>query len=358
MGCPGAVPRHNRQGAPCPHCAPPRPPRGSPGGTRGAPDPPPVTPPIAAPRPPPPRVAEEGSGTPKAAVPAAPWGPPEPGGPRGSGRPPSPPGPVTPLGARGSSLPAGAGGAGLGSRTPRGGHGIPAGATRDPRRGAGAAAGPRDGRRASDSAVSFLPRLAPAPAAPGPQPGLPRAPPAPPARRRLLHQPGAPGCAPLITPDTGRRPLPRSTRSAPPRPGPGCGTGTRGGCGTGSEVTGSRRTHPCPAEPRARQDGARCGAPVPHGVCGTEPSAPHRTDSAVPVGSAHPPAARARLGSPSVAGPPGPPRKNKVIGVQHLQNCAPLQPRLLPLSSCPSLAQPGTPELLPLPPQSCLPGPS
>ncbi|XP_036254563.1 translation initiation factor IF-2-like [Molothrus ater] len=276
MACPGAAPRDNRQGAPCPHCAPPAPPPGAAPEGPGRVRTPPRNPLTSDPRPTPPRVSEEGSGTPKATVRAAPWGPPPAWGAEGLRLPPATPARRPRWGAReqgqgdgrlwgvpapprshqgdaGARSRPGVAGAGLGSRTPRRGRGIAAGATRDPRRGAGAAAGPRDGRRASDSAVSFLPRLAPGPAAPGP-----------PAR----PVPGPPGGSCIS-----------------PRPGPGCGAGSRGALrhraarspGASEHIPAEPRTEPT-LQPRARQDGARVRGSCPT-RCVRDGARSPRTDS-------------------------------------------------------------------------------
>ncbi|XP_058713593.1 basic proline-rich protein-like [Poecile atricapillus] len=223
----------------CPSGQPPggalpalRPPPGQPRRDPGVRTPPPET---SSPRPPPapPTVSEEGCHDP---------GPPNPlfqpprGNPHG-------------LGGRGGvrSRP-GVAGARVGSRTPRGGHGIPGGATRDPRRGhtgSPAGRGSRGGATgwtaASDSAVSFLPRLAPGPAAPAPPAALAS------ARCSGLcptdnarHRASAP--APL-------RPLPPALpRSAPGR---AAGPGTRGVLRSlAARAPGPAQRIPVPAEPR------------------------------------------------------------------------------------------------------------
>lgn len=168
-------------------------------------------------------------------------------------------------GAAGARSRPGVAGAGVGSRTPRGGHGIPGGVTRDPRRGAGAAAVPGDGRRASDSAVSFLPRLAPGPAAPGPParpvPGPTGPPQAPPAALASAR------CSGLCPTDNARH---RASAPAPlhplplalPRSAAGRGTGP----GTHRVLRHLRRGH---REPPSAPLGlpALCGARrAPHGA--------------------------------------------------------------------------------------------
>lgn len=253
----------------------------------------------------------------------------------------SQPPPISPGCCR-SSLPAGGGGSRGGvPDTPRG--------PRDPRRGHtgspagshGIPGGAREQRRCRGMDGEPLTRPSPSCPAwprgrrpPAPQPGLSRAPPGPPKpRRRLLHQPGAPGCAPLITPGTGRRPPPRSTRCpslCPTAPRAGeRDRGPTGCCGTCGEVTGSRRVHPwgsprcaepaeprtVPAEPWARQDGDTACAggaahtlristptverlsptahsqPAPHGVRSSQsPAAPYgiQTSPAMDQGWARP----------------------------------------------------------------------